>query len=199
MRQRGSSPGGALPLLDRASVKHVSRFVQYRVLQGTVPVPVQYRYCTVPLSSTKWAPTYNSYRGEPVQTPGEPGHTRGCRVCRVNVHTGHTRDTRAHTGTPITKTNLTTITTRTTARRPRNRGRLNSRSPGADRSSVASPRPTQISDQEAAPSEPDPAATRSQSASPIKAVGQCTITHRPIIKCLECYRRLPHPRLSFRW
>jgi hypothetical protein len=46
---------------------------------------------------------------------------------------------------------------------------------------VASPRPTQISDQEAAPSEPDPAATRSQSASPIKAVGQYTITHRPII------------------
>jgi len=173
VRQRGSSPGGALPLLDRASVKHVSRFVQYCKVQ------YRYRYNTgtalYRYRAQKWAPTYNSYRGEPVQTPGEPGHTRGCRVCRVNVHTGHTRDTRAHTGTPITKTNLTTITTRTTARRPRNSGRLNSRSPGADRSSVASPRPTQISDQEAAPSEPDPAATRSQSASPIKAVGQYTI------------------------
>ena len=57
--------------------------------------------------------------------------------------------------------------TRTTARRPnpRIRGRLNSRSPGAERS----PRPTQkwsLNPEEAAPSEPDPAASRSESASP---------------------------------
>ena len=73
---------------------------------------------------------------------------------------------------------LTTIqthqhTTRTTADDDRNRGRLNSRSPGADRS----PRPTQqpqprsrplpaADSEEATPCEPDLATTRSQSASP---------------------------------
>ena len=62
----------------------------------------------------------------------------------AGTHTGHTRDTRAHTGTRITQMNLTTIQTQRhtrTAARPRdgrNRGRLNKRRPGADRS----PRPT---------------------------------------------------------
>ena len=89
-----------------------------------------YRYCTG---------TYLLFRSGKVQyctgkkTPGGAG-----------THTGHTRDTRAHTGTRITQMNLTTIQTQRhtrTAARPRdgrNRGRLNKRRSGADRS----PRPT---------------------------------------------------------
>ena len=63
---------------------------------------------------------------------GEPGHTKG-----------HARDTRERTGTRITQTNLTTSKATNTQparqRDDRNRGQLNSRCPGADRS----PRPTQ--------------------------------------------------------
>ena len=75
------------------------------------------------------------------------------------THRGHTRDTRAHTGTRITQTNLTTIQTQRHTRSParprdgRNRGRLNSRRPGADRS----PRPTQKRPPPANPTLPPPA------------------------------------------
>ena len=119
---------------------------------------------------------------------------RRCRRYRVATHAtgtvpvkrhrgepGHTRDTRAQTSTGKTQANLTTIqthqNTRTTARRP-NPGpnprpahgstahvnsRIMSRIPGAERA----PRGRLLADsEEAALSEPDPAASRSQSASP---------------------------------
>ena len=94
-----------------------------------------------------------AYRVPVKRHRGEPGHTRDTR---------DTRDTRTHKGT---QTNLTTNQThqqqtpRTSARRPK-------------------PRPTQVQPQarsrplpaadseEAAPSKPDPASARSQSASP---------------------------------
>ena len=84
-----------------------------------------------------------------------------------DTHTGHKRGTRAHTGTRITQTNLTTKnhpnppnTQPARQRDDRNRGRLNTQQP-QPRS-----RPLPAADsEEAAPSEPDPAATRSQGAS----------------------------------
>ena len=81
---------------------------------------------------------------------------------RLRGEPGHTRYTRAHTGTRITQTNLTSIQTqrhtRTTTRRPK---------PRPTQQPQARSRPLPAADsEEAAPSEPDPASTRSQSASP---------------------------------
>ena len=90
-------------------------------------------------------------------------------VKRHRGEPGHTGDTRAHTGTWITQTNLTTIQTHQhtrTTRDDRIRGRLNGRSaqPAAQ---VPRSRTLPAADsEEAAPSESDPAASRSQSASP---------------------------------
>ena len=84
------------------------------------------------------------------KTPGEPGHTR---------------DTRGHTGTRIAQTNLTTKPTHTNAPANWHPHRTTARRPD--------PRPTQqpqprsrplpaVDSEEAAPCEPDPAASRSQ-------------------------------------
>ena len=106
---------------------------------------------------------------------GEPGHTRD------------TRDTRAHAGTRITRTNLTTIHPNPSGHKPARKphgshGRTSQPSTQTQRHKPArKPRPTQqpqeqpqarsrplpaADSEEAAPGEPDPASTRSQSASP---------------------------------
>jgi hypothetical protein len=96
-------------------------------------------------------------------------------VKRHRVEPGHTRDardTRTHKGTRATQTNLTTIRThqqhtpRTSARRPK---------PRPTQQQEARSRPLPAADsEEAAPSKPDSAPTRSQSASRAcsKAVGE---------------------------
>ena len=110
---------------------------------------------------------------------GEPGHTRDTRDTRAHAllpvkryrgEPGHTRDThgthgrtRAHGSHRRTSQPSKPNDTPARPRDGRNRGRLNSRSrPRGGRS-----RPLPAADlEEAAPSEPDPASTRSQSASP---------------------------------
>ena len=99
-------------------------------------------------------------------------HTEVC--VHVKLQSRHTRDTRAHarahTGTRIShrRTSQPSKPTNTPARQgdDRNRGRLNSRSPGADRS----PWPTQKRPPLGRPQRTRPcrrsAAARSQSASP---------------------------------
>ena len=111
---------------------------------------------------------------------GEPGHTRDT----------HTRDTRAHKGTRITPTNLTTIQTHqhTPARQRngRNRGRLNSRRPGADRS----PRPTQKRPPPANPTLPPPA-PRAPPRACSKAVGEMK-AHIPVTPPRSTRREMLH-------
>ena len=92
-----------------------------------------------------------------------------CRLYRkkdtggAGTHTGHTS---AHADTRITQTNLTTIQTqrhtRTTTRRPKPQP---TQQPQEQPHARSRPLPAADSE-EAAPSEPDPASTRSQSASP---------------------------------
>ena len=120
--------------------------------------------------STSIIPTEKSHRGRSKKTPGGAG-----------THTGHTRDTRAHTGTRIThrrtsqpsKPNDTPGHPHATTRDGRNRGRLNtSTAASAQEQPQARSRPLPAADsEEAAPSEPDPASTRSQSASPRRERG----------------------------
>jgi hypothetical protein len=82
----------------------------------------------------------------------------------AGTHARDTRDTRTHKGTQTTQTNLTTIQTQfqqhtpsTSARRPK---------PRPTQHPQARSRPLPAADsEEAAPSEPDPASTCSQSAS----------------------------------
>ena len=98
---------------------------------------------------------------------GEPGHTG---------HTGHTGAhgcTRLHTDHKDEPHNQSTIQTqvrhtRTTTRRPNDRGRLNSRRPGADRSLE---RPTQKRPPPANPTLPPPA-PRAPPRACSKAVGE---------------------------
>ena len=100
----------------------------------------------------------------------------------AGTHTGRTQDTRAHKGTRVTPTNLTTIqpskstntqvpSTRTSARRPT---LTSARRPTQQPRSRSRPLPA-VDSEETAPSEPDPAASRSQSTCPracSKAVGE---------------------------
>ena len=96
-------------------------------------------------------------RGTPTPGGGHRGEPVLWTTGGAGTHTGHARDTRAHKGTRITQTNLTTIQTQRhtrTTTRPAQHPQARSRPlPAAD-------------SEEAAPSEPDPAFTRSQSASP---------------------------------
>jgi len=127
VRQRGSSPAGALPLLDRASVKHVSRFctappvVFLPVLLNSTDryntgkkTPVKRHRYSTPFSrpfAQKWAlrrsfdedgylssvSTVQRYLGDPVQTPG--GAAGHTRGCRVCRVNVHTGHTRGTLGT----------------------------------------------------------------------------------------------------
>ena len=109
----------------------------------------------------------------------------------AGTHTGHTRDTQAHKGTRITPTNLTTIqthqhTTRTSARRPKPR-------PTQQPQARSRPLPA-VDSEEAAPSEPDPASTRSTTGTVYSAksspltltltIGQCV---RVRVKCVRIH------------
>ena len=84
----------------------------------------------------------------------------------AGTHTGHTS---AHADTRRTQTNLTSIQTqrhtRTTTRRSRNPKPRPTQQPQEQPQARSRPLPAADSE-EAAPSEPDPASTRSQSASP---------------------------------
>ena len=92
-----------------------------------------------------------------------------CQVKRhrgAGTHKGHT----GHTDTRITQTNLTTIPTH----KPRSRTRAAQRESPEPPNPRSRPSPAADSE-ETAPGEPDPAASRSQSASPracSKAVGE---------------------------
>ena len=83
---------------------------------------------------------------------GEPGHTRD------------TRDTRAHAGIRITRTNLTTIHPNPKTQ-TRTKTATDSTEPQEQPQARSRPLPAADSE-EAAPGEPDPASTHSQSASP---------------------------------